>query len=788
MKGQTLVPNPSFEQSTSIPLAVSQVGNVLGWNNASPSIASPDYFHLLSPSIGLVALPLNLWGYTFPFDGLAAVGFYCYTPVGYREYVRTQLLSPMLPGQQYQVRFAITIGELDSSSLGLAGSDGFGLLFSSYPASQGSVSPSYTQHIPANPQWELPGIFTSEDWEVFSFLFWPDSVFQYITFGNFRPNNATQVHGPVNSACYLFLDRVDVLPVLAMAGPSTACEGDSLLFRALPAGGLYEWLINGSAVASGDSLWLVADSSFSIELIAPGAMESKAVQVLPRPDFSLGQDRILCPGDSIVLALSPLSGWDLHWPDGSKDSLWMATQPGWVVLEVDSLGCPRRDSIWIEELLPAALNLGPDSSLCPGDSLVLLTSYDGAKRWWDGDTAFFRTVKLPGVYWLEIANACGTFRDSMLVEAVPLPAVILPGDTGLCPGDILLLQAEILNADQWAWDNGSRDLIRKVTGGTIVWLEAENRCGWVRDSVSLSLSIQPELELGPDRSICPGQEITLEAGTNLGFVTWEDGSTSLVRTIREGGLYWAVAENECGRITDSLQVETLPVPSLPFLPDTVLCVGDSVLLDLELPLVEIRWSDGWPLPNRVLREEGEWQVSAQNICGEVSRQFFFGIDSPQNVVGWADTLLCEGEELRLIRPENVSTWAWPDGSDRKEWVVNTPSVINWTAANACGSQSGSVKVAFRPCDCEWYVPTAFSPNGDGVNEWFMIGSHCQWLNFELVLWDRWGRRVAVFNHPDFRWDGNGLPEGVYVWQMTWTWLGPETRHRMGQGGTLTLIR
>ena len=787
--GQSLVQNPSFEQATAIPLGTSQVNTVSGWNNGAPSIASPDYFHLLSPSIGLVALPLNLWGYTFPFDGLAAVGFYCYAPAGYREYVRTQLMTPMLPGQQYQVRFAITLGELDSSGLGLGGSDGFGLLFSSYPASQGSISPSYTQHIPATPQWELPTIFTSEDWEVFSFLFWPDSVFQYITFGNFRPNNATLVHGPPNSACYLFLDRVDVVPVLAMAGPNTACEGDSLLFRALPEGGQYQWTLNGTPVATGDSLWVLADSSFSVELIAPGASQSKIISVRPRPVFSLGPDRILCSGDSITLGISPLPGWDLRWSGGSQDSTWIATQPGWVFLEVDAEGCFRRDSLWIEGVPVPLVNLGPDSSLCPGDSLFLSASPEGTRMWWDGDTAPGRMVWQPGLYWLEVENICGVFRDTVEVSIVPEPVAILPADTSLCPGAVWVLQVEIKHADWWIWENGSREEQRSVEGGgPVVWLEAGNRCGITRDSLTISLLQQPAIDLGPDLSICPGQQLVLRAATNLDKVTWDDSSTAPERTISAGGFYWAAAENECARQSDTIRVESLSGPRLPLLSDTVLCQGSELVLDLGQAGVEISWSDGWPLPGRVIDEPGEWAVKAENGCGELARRFVVEMDTLLSVTGWPDTVLCEGEEWRLIRPGYVRTWAWSDGSDREEWLVDKPGQVTWTATNACGSQSGALEADFRPCDCNWYVPNAFSPNGDGVNDLFSLGSHCQWLAFEFSVWDRWGRKVAVFDRPDFRWGGSDLPEGVYVWQMSWTWLGRDVQNSQRQSGSLTLLR
>lgn len=69
----------------------------------------------------------------------------------------------------------------------------------------------------------------------------------------------------------------------------------------------------------------------------------------------------------------------------------------------------------------------------------------------------------------------------------------------------------------------------------------------------------------------------------------------------------------------------------------------------------------------------------------------------------------------------------------------------------------------------FYAPTAFSPDGDGINEYFRVFGHGIDLNtFSLVIYDRWGEIIWESNNIETGWDGkvkNGkiAPVGSYTW-------------------------
>ncbi len=69
-----------------------------------------------------------------------------------------------------------------------------------------------------------------------------------------------------------------------------------------------------------------------------------------------------------------------------------------------------------------------------------------------------------------------------------------------------------------------------------------------------------------------------------------------------------------------------------------------------------------------------------------------------------------------------------------------------------------------------FIPNSFTPNGDGLNEEFLIGYTVSGIPFRIEIFSRWGEQVFSSNRMDFRWDGTfkGEPcmEGVYTFRIT----------------------
>ena len=780
LPAQNLVNNGSFEQNTSIPINGGSVPLTVTWQNAG---GSPDYFHTQAPVNSPVTLPNSWQAQLNPYHGQAVLGMYAYISNGLREYVRTQLNTPMQPGQMYRLSFAITRGNV-TFSFALTAGDGFGALLSTYPPASGFGN------IPAVPQWELNQLFTSPTWVKTTVDIWPDSAYEYLTFGNFNDNANTNVYPPgVPGSIYMFLDSVALVPVLDIVGDQQQCTGDTVTYYASPEGGLYSWTVNGLPAGTGDSIQFVMGDSAQITLTAPATSRTLAVTVIPGPSPDLGPDRLLCDGDSTEITFLQAVDWSWTWSDGSQDSSFIVTDPGWVWVRVDSMGCPGGDSLFVDTLSSPLVELGNDTILCSGDFLSLSLPAGDAFLWHTGATTPGITVSGGGVIWGEVANGCGTDRDSLILEARDLPAIRLPEDTSVCDGDSILISSPIDSTATIFWNDLQQTWTRWAFPGNTYFLEGQNECGLQRDTINVGVISIPAVGLPDDRILCEGELLSLQAQCNVPSFSWEDGSTALIRQISAGGLYSIRAANECGEDADSILITGIPVPEADLGGDTTICRGEAVYMDVDQPLVRFLWEDGSEEPFRLVTEAALVSVRVVNMCGEAFSERRISIDDVQFVTLPPDTILCEDEPLVLTKPSDLEEITWPDGSTDETFMVMGEGSYAAFITNTCGTFSDTITVTTKDCECVTFIPSAFSPNDDGENDAFMIGTICDLASFSMTIYDRWGREVVSFSQPDFRWTGRGYPEGVYLWRMETEWEG--TSGRMFQetrSGTLTLFR
>ena len=92
--------------------------------------------------------------------------------------------------------------------------------------------------------------------------------------------------------------------------------------------------------------------------------------------------------------------------------------------------------------------------------------------------------------------------------------------------------------------------------------------------------------------------------------------------------------------------------------------------------------------------------------------------------------------------------------------------------------------------CRFYVPSAFTPNGDGNNDVFLPKYLCLFTSYQLKVYNRWGQLVFASTNPADGWDGrmggSPQPPGVYVWEMAFR--DNLTGKLLRKNGTVILIR
>lgn len=111
----------------------------------------------------------------------------------------------------------------------------------------------------------------------------------------------------------------------------------------------------------------------------------------------------------------------------------------------------------------------------------------------------------------------------------------------------------------------------------------------------------------------------------------------------------------------------------------------------------------------------------------------------------------------------------------------------FTDDNGC-TATDNVLVKIDPLSRILYIPNAFSPNGDGVNDIFTIyGKGISQIR--LMIFDRWGEKVFETNDPNFGWDGTKsgqiMQPNVFVYHAVITYL---DGFEVQEEGSVTLLR
>lgn len=299
----------------------------------------------------------------------------------------------------------------------------------------------------------------------------------------------------------------------------------------------------------------------------------------------------------------------------------------------------------------------------------------------------------------------------------------------------------------------------------------------------------PVANLGPDTSFCSNEIKVLDGGRSADYL-WDDGSTDSIRIINTAGTYWLKLSNMCGYDYDTVEVLNIyssPIVSLG--PDTTLCNGDSLLLDAGNDSLISIWQYNDTSRFYVAKYAGQIQLEKidSNGCSD-SASFTLSIDDPPFIDLGPDTTICIGYDL-IFNGSTKGFYLWQDGSSDTSYRVTSPGIYYVQISNACGEVSDSCEVLYEDCRQIIWVPNAFTPNNDGVNDYFTPYLENVLLDYHLYIFNRWGKLVFETDNLHRGWNGyyKGKPAETdsYTWRIDYVNLFGE---RYSQYGYVILYR
>lgn len=581
----------------------------------------------------------------------------------------------------------------------------------------------------------------------------------------------------VSNFCGAYYDTVTVdslYPDTVHLGPDTLiCQGDTIKLNiAAVWGSTYKWqdgLPYPIYRISRPGLYWAEVSN-----VCGTMRDSINVQMEKKPDINLGNDTILCSGQSLYLNAT-FSRSRYLWQNYSSSPYMPIYAPGgkyWV--EVTNLCGIGRDTINVLYDYPANPYLGPDSIICTGDTILKdpLTGR-GLYLWQDNSMDSVYQITGKGTYWIRVENVCGVYSDTINFVEDRTPQIQLPPDTLMCRGESIDLNASF-SRSTYFWNTGATSPNLKVTTQGSYSVTTTNICGFDKDEI-LVLYDQPlNVNLGPDTFFC--DFASFDAGVNFPNhpkYEWNTGQNSGQIRISHEGTYIITVTNRCGAYTDALIVEAMYTPE-PNLPDSFLaCQGQVVGLNANIPRelrrgVNYRWDNGHQDWKRGVKDEGKYWVMCYNQCGRGSDTTYVKFNRIPDYP-MPDTIVCFGEELIYdFTDSSHISFLWNNQIESNYYVIDTSGQFVVKVSDDAGCASIE-RFEVSLCPSPFYAPNAFTPNGMEPNNVFRVFKTGIY-EFELVIVNRWNQEVFRSADINEGWDGNHqengtkCPDGKYVFK------------------------
>lgn len=143
---------------------------------------------------------------------------------------------------------------------------------------------------------------------------------------------------------------------------------------------------------------------------------------------------------------------------------------------------------------------------------------------------------------------------------------------------------------------------------------------------------------------------------------------------------------------------------------------------------------------------------------------------------------------------------WKNGAgdslgNLQNWKMDAPGRLVFEVKNGCETRSQAVEMSWNEAEIGpiFYTPNVFSPASNSNFEWcFLLNNRAQVVDFQLLVFDRWGNQLFETDRADGCWTGDfrgkPMPPGVYVWWAKIRAMVCGERRDFYEKGDVTLVR
>jgi gliding motility-associated-like protein len=421
----------------------------------------------------------------------------------------------------------------------------------------------------------------------------------------------------------------------------------------------------------------------------------------------------------------------------------------------------------------------------------------------------------PGMYYIRVVatesdmpwDINGTIIRMTIGAPSAFPPSITAGAPYYCVGQIgnYTINPYNFQSDYQWWCNGINNgvpfdwefnplYVNFGGGGTLLFTVREFNYGCAgpaSDTLASDIFGSPNVSIIGPSQVCVGDTVTYQVQfTNNTYYEWAitSSNTSIVDTSNNvitlvfdtvgTGQFNVLVVNPCGQDNGNKNVLIKPLPPANTGADTTICDGSTITLSTT------------PVNNGTY----QWGVvGAQSIGGGQNKDvspndtttYYVKVTVQPGCVSYDtltvfveypvltyDTLnICLDETATLVADTGQSySYVWSSGETTQS-VTKTEAGDYYVDISVPGEiclKTQNFHLVVDTCYVPLTLPNVFTPDGDGLNDYwqpFVIGNFDE---FEILVYNRWGTMVYTTDNPAFMWDGkntggNLVSDGVYYY-------------------------
>lgn len=468
---------------------------------------------------------------------------------------------------------------------------------------------------------------------------------------------------------------------------------------------------------------------------------------------------------------------------------------------------------------------------CDGSAEIIIPHDNGSYTytWPSGNNGATQTGLCAGAYVVTITNGGGCQTTTNVSISEPLPISLTPlSNQSICEGDTATLTTNVSGGTppyNYSWSNSGSTASIDVspTSNTTygVTVSDANNCPVVVSNATVSVYAPFNANSDPNTGLCIGSSLTISAYASGGdgnySYNWSNGSNNASQFLTPDSTttYFVTISDGCSDpIVDSLTIQVDTFPTHTYTVNTPICEGSPTIFELDSydPNAyylynfgdgSLGFSEGISVAH-TYDDTGVYNITLRvktDYCDSIRTDTGFVTVAPSPVANFTAT----PEEFYTITSPYGTFTSTTDSIVEWMWFIDGIRVDDGPSFTFDFLDSGTYEIGLLVINnygCEdiiykefkvgyefpgFYIPNAFSPNGDGVNDTFgpvINERHIE--DYEFFIYNRLGDLVFSTNDPLEYWNGQRENSGAnsgqdyFWWKIVFTDISGEVQEHSGK--------